>query len=631
MDSLAAKEQETLQKSSLLEATEEEISKIKLGESLGIQAERPKQTRRICALYQLFSYYFFRSEARSYIALKIVEIADKLNEKYKENISLMKEFRRHVPSGNHLEVRNYINYIANKDLLEFREGEEQINFFKQLLSFHDQRKEGKLQLSASAIKLNIAALKKIEEEAFECWLRLIDVNFELRNTIIGAENKKAIYYLANKYIDLYTILEEFREEFLKDSKIFVSETVKEYYETLRHFSLPASKSTNFKKFVHKKLESKMYEAQFLKLQAGNTVNYDFTQLEDNCKELKRQYLLSLKELSSIINYYKEIVIRYQTFFSFELEKLIVYIRENYLNLINILFKKLHDHNSFLKGKNFRFNPEDIDVVIELEREKIESSVKELQTKYSKILIPLVSSFDAEIENVENRYCFNIHYSERKYTTLKELKNRSIEAFVQRFKEEKDRLEKFMNDKRKLLENMEDTLTEETNSIVAQLREECNAFCEDLLRENQYFWTRFNAEFNGESRRYLVRLHHEYSPFIHSWKEGEEGWMEEYLKLKINLEYLRKIGESIREFTPEGKFHEKCASILGSYANYFRNVCIHRDKVEYDCLLKLNTIPIIDYDKVDKKLRNSLDALEESHRVCADLAASILQDRAINER
>ncbi|AGX89167.1 hypothetical protein [Mycoplasma parvum] len=603
--------------------TELDIAKAKIANQLSLYCEKPRQGKRIFALYQLFSYYFFRSETKSFIAFKIIEISNKLIERYRENISLINDFMKSSEALDPVELKKYISYINNKDLVNFREGEEQINFFKQLLYYYDQRKNGKINISASVSKLNIAALKKIEEEAFECWLRLLDVNYELRNTIIGAENRKAIYYLSEKYVDLHTIIDGLKKETFKDLEKYRESIVKEYHDIMSNFSLPSGKLLDFRLFIQKKLESRMYEAQFLKLPAGNTITNDLVLLSNNCKEFKRQYLLSLKEITSIINHYKEISIRYQTFFTGEIDKMIAYIKESYVNLMNILFKKLHEAKTFLELKPIKFESYDLEVILQLEKEKIDQEIKKLKEKYSSILIPLISSLDSEIERIENKYCFNLNFVKNQYSALKNLQNKAIKAFIDRFNEEKEKIEEKMKQKKKILENFEKTIVSDTEKLVHQLKDECNTLCDDLLRENQYFWAKFNAEFNSESRKYLVRLYYEYAPYISSWKDGEEGWMNEYLILKLNAEYLRKIGSTVKHFSPEGKLHEKCAHLLDSYSNFFRNICLQRDEVELDSLLKLNTIPKIDYSKVEEKLNKSLEDLKNVHLECSELISKIL--------
>ncbi|CBZ40753.1 hypothetical protein MSUIS_06600 [Mycoplasma suis KI3806] len=603
--------------------TEQELAKAKIAQQLSLTCEKPRQGKRIFALYQLFSYYFFRSETKSFIAFKIIEISNKLAEKYRENISLINEYIKTTGTSNIADLKNYISYINNKDLVEFREGEEQINFFKQLLYYYDQRQSGKVNISAATTKLNIAALKKIEEEAFECWLRLLDINYELRNTIIGAENRKALYYLSEKYVDLHTIIDGIKKETFKDLEKYRESTVKEYYDIMSYFSLPSNKLLDFRLFVQKKLESRMYEAQFLKLPAGNTINNDIALLNNNCKELKRQYLLSLKEISSIVNHYKEIIIRYQTFFTGEIDKMISYIKESYVNLMNILFKKLHESKTFLSLKPIKFESSDLEVVLQLEKEKIEQEISKLKSKYSSILIPLISSIDSEMERVESKYCFNLSFAKSQCSSLQSLQNETIKAFVSRFKEEKDKVEKNIKQKQKILEDFEKTMLEDTNHLVNQLKEECNTLCSDLLRENQYFWAKFNSEFNSESRKYFVRLYYEYAPFISSWNDGENGWMYEYLILKLNSEYLRKIGSTVKHYSPEGKLHEKAARLIESYSNFFRNVNLQRDEVELDSLLKLNTIPKVDYSKVEEKLNKSLEDLKSAHVECTELISKIL--------
>ncbi|RAO95059.1 hypothetical protein DNK47_01780 [Mycoplasma wenyonii] len=604
--------------------TTAEIYKSKLTNDLGIASEPPRQSKRIFALYKLFSYYLLRSETKSYIALKIVEIAEKLKDKYEENIFFINDLLKHKELKQPVELRRKINFISHKDVVEFKDGEEQIHFLKQLLYYYDQRKEGKLELPISNLKLNITALKKIEEESFECFLRLLDVNYELRNTVIGAENKKTIHFLSQKYVDLHTIIESSREDLLTELEKLRESMVREYYEIMSNFSLPTTKSLNFRLFIQKKLESRMYEAQFLKLQATNSINYQLNALDNNCNELKRQYLLSLKEISAIVNFFKTRVIKYQAFFSFELDKLITYLKENYLNLINMIFTRLGEAKDHLKGRAESLNPGELDVVIALEKEKMEAGLKELKLKYSNVLIPLISSFDSEIGSIENKYCFDLKYSERRYTTLKNLKNKSVETLVKKFEQEKKRIEEIVSERKAILENLEGKITTDINSMVEELREECNTICCDLLRENQYFWAKYNAEFNSASREYFVKLYYEYSPYISSWNEGVEGWMQEYLKLKVNLEYLKKIGSSIKEFSPEGKFYVKCSQLIDSYSNIFRNVCIQRDKTEYESLISLNTIPKIDYSKVEEKLNKSLKELKCSHSEYLKLANGALK-------
>ncbi|AHC39930.1 hypothetical protein OVS_01895 [Mycoplasma ovis str. Michigan] len=605
--------------------TPAEICKAKITNDLGITAEAPRQSQRIFALFKLFSYYLVRSEAKSFIALKIIEISEKLQDRYRENISCINEALKESGLKPTAELQKQVGFINQKDLVEFKDGEEQINFLKQLLFYYDRRKEGHLELPISTLKLNIASLKKIEEDSFECYLRLLDVNYELRNTIIGAENKKSIYFLTQKYVDLYTIIEQSKEEFLTDLEKLREDLVEEYYDIMRNFSLPSNKLLNFRLFIQKKLESRMYEAQFLKMQSTNSINYQLNALENNCNELKRQYLLSLKEISAIVNFYKTRVVKYQTFFSFELDKLITYLKENYLNLINMVYTRLSEAKDYLKDESSFFNPEELDIVLTLEKEKLEISLRELKLKYSNFLIPLISSFDSEIESIENKYCFNMNYSEKRYTNLKNLKNKSIEVLVKRFEQEKERMERIIEEKKMILSNLDEKITTDVNSIVEDLREECNTICCDLLRENQYFWSKYNAKFNSASREYFVKLYYEYAPYINSWKEGEEGWMQEYLKLKINLEYLRKIGSSVKEFSPEGRFYIKCSQLLDSYSNIFRNVSLQRDRIEYDSLVQLNTIPQIDYLKVEEKLNRSLKELQKIHNEYLKLSNGVLQD------
>lgn len=70
-------------------------------------------------------------------------------------------------------------------------------------------------------------------------------------------------------------------------------------------------------------------------------------------------------------------------------------------------------------------------------------------------------------------------------------------------------------------------------------------------------------------------------------------MHDYLLINLSAEYLFRIGESIKKLSPQGLLFINIAKALIQFNEKSREVYKRRDEIEYEQLIRLNSLPEVD--------------------------------------
>lgn len=70
-------------------------------------------------------------------------------------------------------------------------------------------------------------------------------------------------------------------------------------------------------------------------------------------------------------------------------------------------------------------------------------------------------------------------------------------------------------------------------------------------------------------------------------------MHDYLLVNLSAEYLLRIGESIKKISPQGILFTNIAKALVQFNEKSRELYKYRDQVEYEQLIRLNSLQEID--------------------------------------
>lgn len=574
-----------------------------IAEKLNINLDEPCQNERIEALFELLKKHLYKSDVKAYLYQKIIECCNKLMDLFTKNIDEIENLKN--SDEIHLFKIQQLESIHFKNIHQIGHLEEKLLSYKQLIAANEHQFSKNQPISDEHTK----KLLEIDEKCFSYWLKVLDINCELRNTIIGYNNRLASYKTSHAYINYYIFVDKKINETFKKIQSMKKEGIEEYYEIIRNYSLPHEKHLNFQLFLQKKIESKLHDALELKSSFGTLLESHYTQIQTNMNVIKEEYKNHQFEIIAIINYYKEFLLKKQIIFSEDALQIINYLKNRYIEKINHIFYLADEYSETSLNESSYLTPDDKDVLMHFVSEEFQASLNKIKEKYAKILIPLLDNFSQIEGYVESKYAIDPQLLEEKYVELTKIKNTNLTAIIEKFKKERSKVDDIFENKKFLITDSKKLNIKQANELVATLKNDCESICSDLLKFNQRFWSKINAEFNSEARRYLIKLHYEYAPWVHIWNSGNKSWFHEYLIMNINQEYLRSVGASLKDYSPESDLFISASSALFEYNEYAREIYKNRDLIEYEHLIKLNTVPKLDHEKILSIANEKLESLK----------------------
>ncbi|OAL10349.1 hypothetical protein A6V39_02840 [Candidatus Mycoplasma haematobovis] len=575
-----------------------------IARKLNINLKEPQQQERINALFKLYKKYSDQISVCGSIYYEIMECCEKLIGIYLEKqkkIDLIMDEKIDTPLKK-IKLSN-VNFQFKEIIKDL---ESKISFNRQLLNAYESKYINNVNIRAD----HRIRLKELEDICWDNWLKALSVNRELRNTIIGFENRKALLALSKAYIDYYIFVELHMKECFEVVKSLKKQGIVEYYEILRRYELPEDKKVDFKLFLQKKIESKLADAVELKTLFGSYLSANYKNLESAVSDVRSQFNKDQKEIISIINHYKKFLLQKQVIFTNEAEKLVLYLKKRYSEKIDLLCSRFHMHNSEAQLANKSFAIEDLELLKKVFSEEFDIQLNGLKVEYTQQLAPMLDNFWHVEEMISKNYALDRSLLEEKLSEVKQLKNVNLDILIKKFNEEKQQIQDVFDRKMDLVANVSALNNKQFQIILERLKKDCEIVCGEILNLNNRYWVRANAEFNCEARKILIRLRHKYAPWVKSWKKASNPWMHEYLILNMNHETLKAVGEALEGYSPESELYKKASQALLQYSEISRKIYKDRDDMEVKQLLLLNQIPSPDLNEL---LVESNKKLEELRR------------------
>lgn len=578
--------------------------------SLDIDLREPKQERRIEALKKLYEKYSSSSDIDGFILREIIDLNDQLIKIYEERQEKLFELKKSTDSPSVLKIR--LENIHHSS-------QEMVSNLKKKIHFYNSVKE--LYRSKSIRDLDglntdyMKELKRLKSICWENWLRALDVKKTLCNTIIGFENRKALLEMSKNYVDYYLFVSKASKECFEGLKQFKKEGIKEYYKELAKYRLPLQKMTDFKVFMQKKIESKLSDAVEIKTLFGGFADFQRKQLSDSINQIKDQYKRDQQDLISIINHYKKFLIQKQVLFTNESEKLVIYFKKRYVEKIDLLCSRFHMYSAEMAATNRIIPEKDVNLLKNLVEEEFKKHLNKLKISHSEKIIPLLNNFWYLEEIVGKKHALDEETMINKFSELKEIKNMNLKSMIDEFEKEKHQLKQFYDKKISLIDDESKLRVYEFDDLLESMKEECDSICCEIINLNSRFWTKVNAFFNCRARRILIDLRNQYFPYVKSWRNSSDSWMHDYLLINLHQELLKSVGEGLKDFSPsESDFYVKASEALLYYNETTRKILCDRDKMEYDQLCYLNTLPCPDLSYLETNLEEKQEVFKEKEEI-----------------
>lgn len=209
-----------------IEGTILEKARERTAEHLKINLEEPHQEKRIEALEKLYKKYSDGSDVKSLIYSDTIKVCDRLVEIHKSQIQELNNLKISDESLNTLKVK--LENVEYKFKGELEQLEKQISINQKLIDICEKDYLDFGHLSSEHRK----KLKELEDKCWDNWLRALDVNKELQNTIIGCENRKTLLAISKLYVDYHIVSNANISQCFKKLKEEQKENIKKYYEIL---------------------------------------------------------------------------------------------------------------------------------------------------------------------------------------------------------------------------------------------------------------------------------------------------------------------------------------------------------------------------------------------------------------
>ncbi|MDQ0514030.1 hypothetical protein J2Z62_000468 [Mycoplasmoides fastidiosum] len=583
--------------------SKEEEERIELAKKFNINLARPKQSKRIKALFELYEENLNKSKLSSFLYSRIIDSSNKLVEIYKKQRS---EIQKLDSIDENVEfIKRRLAYVINRYRAQVDTAYAEIERTKTLLSDYNKRKINPSEL----IPESKEELTRLGDVAWNHYLKAIDINKELRNTIIGYENRLCLYKVGKLFLD-YKIyvkqeLNQYREHLLQLNEA----NEYEFNEILRHFELPPAELAKFQEFLKAKMESKLVNAQGLKVAFDKFYDFDVKQIDRMVQEIREQQEKDFKQLIYVINHYKRMLLKKQTKANDDLNELIQYAKKCYIEKVAELKQSLMLKEEMYSNDKSYLSSEEIELLLELNRKELAVRIEQLKHKFTNRIKPLTDDFNNMEMLIERDYVFDKRKLKEQLAQLKFLENKNVEKLTQDFNERKAKLIELFDDRYNFIKSDIEYLRNDFEKTIEQLKTDVEGVAANILEQHEHYWTNVNLEFNSEIRKFLTKFHYESAPWTHNWKGGDRGWMHDYLLINLSAEYLNHVGESLKGFSPEHQLYTNIGKALIQFNEKTRELYKVRDEIEFEQLIRLNTIPAVDVSSIKQTFNQSLVTLK----------------------
>ncbi|WP_391592015.1 hypothetical protein MCAV_01770 [[Mycoplasma] cavipharyngis] len=596
----ALKKQKTFSSDSLNNITGIE-DRSELAKKLNIDLVRPSQQNRILALKQMYEQNLIKSKLSSFLYSSIIENCNKLIEIYKKQRSEIQKLD--LVSEDVEFIKRRLAFVINRYRSQIDTAYANINKNKILLADYTKQKNNPAELIPDS-KEELARLRNI---AWSHHLKTVEINREYCNNIIGYKNRMCLYQVGNLYLDYQLYVKQELNNYREQLKQLNIDNEYQFNEILRHFDLPPTELTKFQDFLKAKLESRLINAQSLKVPFGKFYDFDVQQIDRMVREIREQQDKDFQQIVQVINHYKRMLLKKQTKANQYLNELISYAKKRYDEKIKELEKNLKLQESIYSNDKAYLSQDEIDLLLNLNRQELKIRIEQLKHKYSNKIKPLIDDFQNMEMLIERDYVFDRRKLHEQLSQLKFLENENVGKFTKEFEASKAKLVELFDNKYNFIKSDIGYIQTDFQKTIEKLRLDVENITTNILDQHQQYWTNVNLEFNSEARKFLAKFHYENAPWTHLWKgtNDKRGWMHDYLLINLSAEYLNHVGESLRGFSPEYQLYINIAKALVQYNEKTRQLYKERDEAEFEQLINLNTIPDVDVSSLKQTFNQCL--------------------------
>lgn len=316
-------------------------------------------------------------------------------------------------------------------------------------------------------------------------MKAIEVNKELRNNIIGYENRLCLYKLNRLYLDYKLFV--YKEIFLhkERQKIEADEINLEYNEILYHFTLPTQKLEAFKAFLKEKLLFANNHIGTIKTAFDKYYDHDVKQIDRMISEVKIQQSRELKDVVSVIDHYKKILSKKRLTITANAQYLVHYIQKLFAERVKQILAKVNEFEK-ASGSDRSLSQKEIDLLIDLNKHDLKNKVEKLKYHYSNLIKPLTDDFDKMVYLIERDYPFDQYKCKQKLSELKSLENENINHLKANFEKDKANVIEAFNKKYEFILDEFQFAKDQFRAIIERFSEEINNLCANIIERNEIF-------------------------------------------------------------------------------------------------------------------------------------------------
>lgn len=454
-----------------------EEARAKTAEHLSIDLQEPKQEKRIKALQDLYNKYAEGVDVKSLIYKDISDCCLRLISIHNSQQQALDELK--VENEPLITKKIKLRNIKYRFKGETERLGRRISVNYRLIGVCDNKYSGGAEIDVEYKK----RLKEFEDKCWDNWLRSIDVNKELRNTIIGFENRKCLLEISKLYLDYHILSNVDVSRCFNDLRDQKKEGIRSYYEILSRYQLPIEKKIDFKIFLQKMIESKLSDAMEVKTIFGELARSQREQIDDLIEEIRNQYKRDQEDMTSVINYHKKYLVNKQVLFTNESENLVLYFKRRYIEKIDLLCSRFQMYHSESVSESRGVMLKKMELFKKMLKDEFEQKINELKMGFSKQAIPFLDNFWHLEQETEQLHALDEISLVSELMKLKESKNLGMQSLIEDFEMKKKQIKADFEKKMSVMSGVIDVGFEKFDAYLKNLKEECELLCCEVINGN----------------------------------------------------------------------------------------------------------------------------------------------------
>lgn len=504
---LTKKASSTPQPSSVELKAKSKEEKIKLAKLFGIDLTKPKQTDRIKFLFDQYQQHLNKSQAECFLYEKISSNAKLLSEVYAKQRAEIKKIEELNENRQFFATR--LAYIINKYRVPTEHHKKEIKQAQELLEIYKRDHSGLPHVSLAAKE----KMEEIEIVALEHYLKSFELNKELRNTIIGYENRLCVYRLNKLFLDYKLYVNQEILAYKEKQKLHNAKINREFDEVLSHFSLPRKKLANFKNFLTSKLLSTVEDLEKLKEPFKVLYDRDVEQIDRMVREMESRHSRDLNNMVEVIHHYQKIVFDKEARSNNNAKYLVALVEKLFTERLSQGYELARKYDTVEK-KPRSLTESEIKLLLDLNRRELQNRIEKLKHQFTNMIKPLTDDFDKMTYLVDRDHALDKKALQEGLFELKTLENENINFFTKQFEQKRSEIEKTFDDNYHLAMDDCQYAKDQFELLFDKCKKDIQNICVKIIARNQRFWLKTKNEFVLEAKKFLTKLHYENAPWSH---------------------------------------------------------------------------------------------------------------------